>query len=63
MDDLILKKEWADIKEVKGLENKNTNCLRVYCTNYPDGFNFQIRTFKPITDSTRKGFVKKRAKL
>jgi len=48
--DLMAKKEFAEIYEVKDLECANENCIRLYCTQAPDVFNFQIRTFKSITD-------------
>lgn len=49
--DLIVPKEWAEIKELGKEEQEN--CIRVYCDSYPEGFNFQIRTFKP----TKQGGV------
>lgn len=49
--DLFIKKEWAEITDLGKEEQEN--CVRVYCTSYPDNFNFQIRTFKP----TRQGGV------
>ena len=47
--DLIVKKEYAEIQEVKGLKAPNENCIRVYRTQVtrdsePDTFNLQIRT-------------------
>ena len=50
MKDLMAKKDDATIKEFKTSEDTNDNCIRIYCTQAPDVFNFQIRTFKPITD-------------
>lgn len=44
--DLILKKDFAEIKDV-GNENQE-NCIRLYCDMYPKGFTLQIRTYKPI---------------
>lgn len=54
-EDLIIKRPYATIKEVKSLEEDNENCIRVYCTQrgcgvHPDRFAFQIRTHKPIVD-------------
>jgi len=43
--DLILQKKWAEIKQVGKEEQEN--CIRLYCDQYPNGFNLQIRTFKP----------------
>ena len=48
-NDLIAKKKWATIYEAKNLDGNNDDCIRVYCSQAPDVFNFQIRTFKPIT--------------
>lgn len=45
-DDLIIKNEYAEIKEIG--KEKQDNCLRVYCNQYPNNFTFQIRTFNPI---------------
>ena len=50
-EDLIIKKEYADIKEIG--RKKQDNCLRIYCSSYPNIFEFQIRTFKPITDNEK----------
>jgi len=55
MKDLIAKKDYAEIYEVKDLENPNTNCIRVYCTQAPDVFGFQIRTHKPIVERFGRG--------
>ena len=43
------KKEYARIMEVKS-RGAQENCIRVYCTTYPNGFTFQIRTYKPINE-------------
>lgn len=48
MKDLIARKEYATITDVKWLEGDKDNCIRVYCTQSPDLFNFQVRTFKGI---------------
>ena len=53
--DLMAKKEHAEIYEVKDLGYDNKNCIRLYCTQAPDVFNFQIRTHKKITDRWSKG--------
>jgi hypothetical protein len=50
MEDLFIKKQYATIHEIKGLEHDNENEIRVY-KNSPETFNFQIRTHKPITDN------------
>jgi len=50
MDDLIAKEDYAEIYEVKDLDRPNDNCIRVYCTQAPDVFGFQIRTHKPINE-------------
>ena len=50
MINLIAKKPRAEIYEVKNMDRENDNCIRVYCTQVPDVFHFQIRTFKPITE-------------
>ena len=55
--DLMAKKDYATIREVKDLDEANENCIRVYCTQAPDVFNFQIRTHKPITDVWKKNGV------
>lgn len=52
-ENYIAIKQDAEIREIKYLENKDTdNCIRIYrsycgCGLAPDGFIFQIRTFKP----------------
>jgi hypothetical protein len=51
-EDLIIKKDFAEIRELG--RNEQENCIRVFCTMFPDGFEFQIRTFKP-TDEYQKG--------
>ncbi len=48
--DLMAKKEWARIWEAKNMGQDNENCIRIYMTQSPDVFAFQIRTFKPITE-------------
>jgi len=48
-EEYFKEKEFAEIKEVKGLARQNINGLRVYCVNIPNYFNFQIRTHGPIT--------------
>lgn len=52
-EDLFIEKKYADIKEVKDLKENNENVVRVYCTSYPDGFNLQIKTFKPTLDFSK----------
>lgn len=56
--DFMVEKKWAEIKEVKGLGSDNTNCIRLYHSQWhPDkdsnSFTLQIRTFKPITEWQR----------
>lgn len=48
--DMFVKKEYAEIKEIKDIEENNDNELRIYCVQSPNIFNFQIRTYKPITE-------------
>ena len=55
MSDLMAKKEYAEIYEYKDFKEQNENCIRVYMSQSPDVFTFQIRTFKPITGWHRKG--------
>ena len=50
MSNLFVKKKFAEIKELKNLQQDNEDMLRVWCTQAPDVFCFQIRTFKPITE-------------
>lgn len=58
--DLISEKKYAEIREIDAPTGQG-NVMRVYCTSVSgEGFNFQIRTFKPITYN-RKG--KKRAMI
>lgn len=47
-EDLIIKKNFAEIKELG--RNEQENCIRVFCNHFPNNFEFQIRTFKPIGD-------------
>ena len=47
MSQLIARKEYAEIQDIKDLGDDD-NCIRVYCVQAPDLFNFQIRTFKGI---------------
>lgn len=54
-EDLIIEYEYAECYEVKNLAKNNTNCLRVYCCQFPNTFRFQIRTYKPITEYGGKG--------
>ena len=60
MSDFIIKKQYAEIYEVKNLEKDNEDIIRVYCSQFDKKdencmFNFQIRTFKPVS---RKGVNK-----
>lgn len=53
MNDLLIAKPWAEIREVHRLEKNNTNELRIFCSQRgmpEDSFTFQIRTFKPTTE-------------
>lgn len=61
MTDLFAKTPYATIYEIKGRDKKEeknlvkySDCVRIYCTQAPDVFNFQIRTFKPITERFSK---------
>jgi len=45
-EDLILQKKFADVKQI-GTE-KQENCIRLYCNQYPEGFMLQIRSFNSI---------------
>ena len=51
-NDLWIKKQFAEIKQVGKEEQEN--CIRLYCSQFPNGFTLQIRTFKPI-DEYQKG--------
>ena len=51
--ELKLKKTFAEIQEVKMGDAKNDNVLRIWCSQYPDTFKFQIRTYKSICDFGR----------
>ncbi len=42
--------EYVEIREIKNLGRENRNGLRIYCTQYPESFKIQIRTFKPINE-------------
>jgi len=47
-EDLIIEKRYAEIKQLKDVKEHNRNVVRVYRSFYPDGYTFQIRTFKGI---------------
>lgn len=49
MNNLFIKKQFAEIKEIPDLAYENEDMLRIWCNLTPDSFTFQIRTFKPIT--------------
>lgn len=51
MRELQAHKKWAEIWEAKDIDQDNENSIRIYCTQAPDVFGFQIRTFKPIVES------------
>jgi hypothetical protein len=55
--ELMAEAPYATIEDTKmnGQGWIASNCTRVYCTQFPTQFNFQIRTTKPIT---RKGAVR-----
>ena len=60
MQDLKVEKEYAEIMEVKGLDEPNENCIRVYCTQVnqvgePDSFNLQVRTHGSLSGRYSKG--------
>jgi hypothetical protein len=55
MKEFIIKKQYASIYEIKNLDANNENMVRVYCSQFDHEddkciFNFQIRTFKPISN-------------
>lgn len=56
--ELMAKKPYATIEDIGVLgdwpKGENKGMIRVYCTQSPDVFNFQIRTFKPINWGGRK---------
>ncbi len=58
--ELNIKDGYAENYEVKGLEKDNENMLRVYCTQFPDQFLFQIRTFKPTAANRWNKSAKKK---
>ncbi len=45
--------KYAEIREIKHPETNNQNGLRIYCTQYPESFRVQIRTFAPINEYGR----------
>ena len=56
MGQYITKKEYATITQRGKLfkdDKPNENCIRVYCRQFPNIFNFQIRTHKSINDFGR----------
>jgi len=60
-DELFINKPYARIYEIETIYDHQTrehfinkNIVRIYCSQAPDVFTFQIRTHKPITD-TGKG--------
>ena len=55
MKDLMARKKYATITDHSDLGNDEPGIIRVYCTQNPDLFNFQIRTFKPITPYGKGG--------
>ena len=59
--ELYIKDDFAEIREIKDVSQNNENTLRFYMTSAPNGFNLQIRTFKPIVSSyTTRGKAKPR---
>lgn len=52
--DITINKEYATIDQLKNRTTPNKNEIRVYCVQYPNVFNFQIRTHKS-TDRYGKG--------
>lgn len=48
-DNLFIEKQYSTIEELKIVRESNKNEVRVYCVQYPDQFNFQIRTHKATT--------------
>jgi len=47
-EELWIDQEHAKIEHIKDLKKNNKNGLRLYCCNYPEEFNLQVRTFKGI---------------
>lgn len=48
-------KQFAEIREAKGLKTPNENGIRIYCTQFPDTWTLQIRTHAPITEYGNNG--------
>ena len=49
--ELFIKDKFAEIIQIN--KEEQDNCIRVYCSTYPNTFDFQIRTFKPINEFGR----------
>ena len=45
---MTIRTDCADIHELKNPDQDNVNEVVIYCRQYPDSFNFQIRTHKGI---------------
>ncbi len=54
-DELHVFNDHATIYEVKELDHSNENMLRVWCTQQPDSYTFQIRTHKAINNAWGTG--------
>lgn len=59
--DLIATRPYVTIREITGRDKeeekeliKYADTIRVYCSQAPDVFMIQLRTYKPITDSFNK---------
>jgi hypothetical protein len=55
-DEITLRNDFASTKEYKNMDTQD-NTLRLYSSQWPDGFTFQIRTFSPITDSGKPRYM------
>jgi hypothetical protein len=55
MDEILINKPYAEIYEVKSLDQPNKNQLRIWCCQWPNYFTFQIRTHKGISGSGNQG--------
>lgn len=48
MNEIRIPKKYATITESKNRQAPNDDEVRIYCLQFPDVFNFQIRTHKGI---------------
>jgi hypothetical protein len=55
-EDLIMPRKYGiEIKEIRDCDLGD--CIRVFCSSYPDGFEFQIRTHQPIKWKGKKRYM------